>query len=408
MNIKAIETILTDTAYVRMAGTNEELICAKYLQQRCDELKIKNWLEPFPVLRAEIHRETLLADGQQIPCMSYFGCGTGEVEAPLYHLTGKTPLDYKRCRGKIVLSEERMGFWHYQDILDNGAVGFITYAGDINCADRDIDRRCLRENFTERGKIPGVMVHVKDAVELARTMPASVRICVDQTPYNAESHNVIAELPGECDEWIILSAHYDSVSRSVGSYDNMSGCIAILSAAEYFTTHRHRYGLRFIWCGAEEGGLQGSIAYCVAHQAELDKILLDINVDMVGSIMGPFYADCTAEDRLTHYLQYLADEVGVCAEAKTAVHSSDSTPFAGYGVPSLTFTRNAPMGTASIHDRYDTAALLSAEQLRADAMFITLFAERMANAALFPVKREIPENLKKVIDCYLDRRRDID
>lgn len=408
MELNKIETILHDTAYVRMAGTEQELSCARYLCERCDELGIRNWLEPFPVLRAEVRTEKLFALEREIPCMAYFGCGCGEVEAPLYHLTGKTPLDYQNCRGRIVLSEARMGYWHYQDILDSGAVGFITYAGDINCPDRDIDRRCLRAEVTARGKLPGVMVHVKDAAELARTMPERVRIVVDQTPYTAQSHNVVAELEGECDEWIVLTAHYDSVSRSVGSYDNMSGCIAILSVAEYFASHPHRYGLRFIWCGAEEGGLQGSLAYCAAHKEELDKLLLDVNVDMVGSIMGPFYAGCTAEDRLVHYIQYLADEAGFCASAKSEVHSSDSTPFADSGVPSLTFTRNAATGTASIHDRYDTVDILSARQLRADADFITLFVERMANAALLPVRREIPEKLRREIDCYLDRRRDID
>ena len=37
--------------------------------------------------------------------------------------------------------------------------------------------------------------------------------------------------------------------------------------------------------------------------------------------------------------------------------------------------------------------------------FITAFADRMANAALCPVKREMPENMKEKLDIYLCRKR---
>ena len=58
---------------------------------------------------------------------------------------------------------------------------------------------------------------------------------IDQDEYKGTSQNVVLELPGECDEIITFTAHYDSTSLSSGAYDNMSGCVGLLSMAEYFS-----------------------------------------------------------------------------------------------------------------------------------------------------------------------------
>ena len=60
---------------------------------------------------------------------------------------------------------------------------------------------------------------------------------------------------------------------------------------------------------------------------------------------------------------------------------------------------------ATIHNRYDTPALLSDAQLQKDSAFIAAFTRRMATAAVCPVKREIPESVRKELDHYLNRKR---
>jgi len=92
-------------------------------------------------------------------------------------------------------------------------------------------------------------------------------------------------------------------------------------------------------------------------------------------------------------------------ESRQGVYSSDSTPFADKGVPSLSFARLAGPSQATIHNRYDTPEILSDEQIRKDGAFITEFVRRMADAAVCPVKREIPEKVKKELDEYMARKR---
>jgi hypothetical protein len=130
-----------------------------------------------------------------------------------------------------------------------------------------------------------------------------------------------------------------------------------------------------------------------------------INLDMIGSIMGHFIACVTAEMPLVNYVSYMGAEVGFSIRAYQDVYSSDSTPFADRGVPAISFARIAAHELAPIHNSYDTAAVLKAEQVLADIDFITAFSNRMANAALCPVAREIPDNVKEKLDEYLLRKR---
>ncbi|MBQ8505089.1 MAG: DUF4910 domain-containing protein, partial [Clostridia bacterium] len=202
------------------------------------------------------------------------------------------------------------------------------------------------------------------------------------------------------------TAHYDSTSLSQGAYDNMTGSVGIFAIAEYFASHPHRHSLRFVWCGSEERGLLGAKAYCADHKDELDNIVLNINLDMIGSIMGNFIACCTSEEKLVHYIQYFAKEVGRGITARQDVYSSDSTPFADNGIPAVSFARLAPSNTATIHNSYDTMAVIKAEHIQQDIDFIIAFANRMANAVMLPVERTMPDNMKDKLDLYLCRRRD--
>lgn len=406
MDAKTIMDIFRDTAYIRTGGSPEELKCAQYLISRCAQIGLQATLEPFDVDMATIEQAQLFADGEEIPCKGYLCAGSAEVEAPLYYLTGKDAYSLSQCAGKIVMVDGYLGYWVYHDLLDNGALGFITYDGNANYTDFDIDQRELRSYVSQGKTIPGVNINAKHAISLIERGVKTVTIRLKQTQYVGKSHNVVLDLPGECDETIVLTAHYDSVSLSQGAYDNMSGSIGLLAIAEYFKNHPHRYALRFVWCGSEERGLLGSKAYCAAHEDALKSTVLCINLDMIGCIMGKFLACCTSEDRLVHYISYLSQELGFGVNAYQDVYSSDSTPFADKGVPAVSFARIAPSNTATIHNSYDTLALMSGEHMVQDIDFIIAFTERMACAKRCPVAREMPDNMKEKLDIYLARKRD--
>ena len=399
MNLKAIHQILKDTDYIHTGGSAEELCAAEYLRAQAEALGAQARTEAFPVAMATMHAASLTVDGRAIPCEGYRCCGSGEIEAPFLYLPNTDPASLTKVKGKIVLLDSGLRHFMYQDLLDNGALGFITYDGNVNFRDNDIDERELRGYVANGRKALSVNINAKDAVKLVKGGAKTARIAVSQDEYEGESRNVVAELPGLTDEWIVLTAHYDTVPLSHGSYDNMSGCVGLLEILEAMKAGApHRYGLRFVFCGSEERGLLGSKAYVQAHEAELGKIALNVNLDMIGSIMGRFIACVTAEDALVSYIRYFAAQRGWGIDVRAGVYSSDSTPFADKGVPAVSFARLAPPSQSNIHSRYDTMALLSDEQLRLDGEFAAAFTAFMADAVKCPVKREIPEKLRGELD----------
>jgi aminopeptidase Y len=115
---------------------------------------------------------------------------------------------------------------------------------------------------------------------------------VQQDPTrNVTVNNVLAETPGgDPNNVIMVGAHLDSVQEGPGINDNGSGSAAILETALQMAKVSPRNKVRFAWWGAEEAGLVGSTDYVGSlPQAELDKIALYLNFDMVGSPNHVFF-----------------------------------------------------------------------------------------------------------------------
>ena len=98
--------------------------------------------------------------------------------------------------------------------------------------------------------------------------------------------NIIAHVKGETDNVIVISAHYDHIgiiNNEVynGADDNASGVAALLSLTKYFKDNQPNNTLVFAFFDAEEIGLQGAKAFVSNPPFALEKIKLNINLDMI-------------------------------------------------------------------------------------------------------------------------------
>ena len=377
-----LQSIFDQTDFVHASGTKEELQVANYLKEQCETLGVPAELESFRVAMGEIEEAHLYADGMGIPCKALTCCGSGSVEGELYYMPGTDPVSIAGAKDKIVLMDTQgIGFFTYQDLMKAGAKAILFQYGNSYYPHTDIDQRDLREAVVgEEKKVLCAMIHSAKAVELVKNKVKQIRLEIRQKEYDGES-------------------------LSHGAYDNMSGCAGLLGIMEQMKGKELNYGLRFVFCGSEERGLLGAKAYVRDHEKELRQIVLNINLDMIGTYMGKFIACVSAEEKLTHYISYMAAEVGFPIAAENGVYSSDSTPFAEHGVPAVSFARIASGNVAPIHCRYDVKDVMSMEQLQKDVDFLAAFTGRFANAAVCPVAREIPETIRKQLDEYLFRKR---
>ncbi|MCQ2506119.1 MAG: M28 family metallopeptidase [Lachnospiraceae bacterium] len=407
MTEKQMKEIFKDTNFVHWSGSEEEHKVAEYLKQKCLDMGVEAVVEPFEVPVAEIEEAHIYADGVEIPCKAFFCCGSGEVEGELYYMPGTDPVSIAGAKDKIVLMDKGgIGHFVYQDLMKVGVKGIIFQYGNIHYDNKDIDERDLRAAVVgDAKKVLCATINVRDGVKLISKGTKNVKMVIRQKEDVGHSHNVVATITGVRNEWIVLSAHYDTTLLSHGSYDNMTGCVGLLGVMDAFKNKKPNYGLKFVFCGSEERGLLGSKAYVRDHETELESYVLNINLDMIGTIVGLFISEVTAEEKLANYISYMAAEVGFPCEAKTGVYSSDSTSFADKGVPAVSFARLAGNNYAPIHCRYDLPDVLSMRQMSKDIEFITMFTSRMANAMICPVAREIPEKIVTKIDEYLARKR---
>jgi Zn-dependent M28 family amino/carboxypeptidase len=210
---------------------------------------------------------------------------------------------------------------------------------------------------------------------------------------DAAATNVGAIIPGADstfrDEYIVLSAHYDHLGRfgtdphdpartaiHPGADDNASGTAAILELARRFAERPARRSIVILAFGAEERGLVGSQVFVEHPSIELRRIVIALNLDMVGRLW---------DDRVTVYgvstpfLRAMLDSTNV-APRLTLVHvpkssgRSDDFSFAGRGIAALHFTTGEH---ESYHRTTDTV-----ERIELDGLArVTDFVERVTRAA---------------------------
>ncbi len=109
--------------------------------------------------------------------------------------------------------------------------------------------------------------------------------------------NFVGEIKGKrADKYIVISAHYDHDGIRDGKIyngadDNASGTAALFAIAEYFRKHKPSHSLIFTVFDAEEKGLVGSRHFVQNLPVNKEKIVLNVNLDMVSrGDKGELYA----------------------------------------------------------------------------------------------------------------------
>ena len=133
---------------------------------------------------------------------------------------------------------------------------------------------------------------------LPDTLHLSLNVDIETT--RATVSNVLAYLPGQTDEYVIVGAHYDHLGRGnfdslaptqigqihPGADDNASGTAGVLELARLLAPQRGQLkrGILFMDFAGEELGLLGSAEWVKEPTRPLEKAVAMINMDMIGRI----------------------------------------------------------------------------------------------------------------------------
>lgn len=181
--------------------------------------------------------------------------------------------------------------------------------------------------------------------------------------------NVIGYIPAhnkKSQQSIILGAHYDHLGKDRlgnifrGANDNASGTGTMMELARTLSENYFIIDINivFIAFSAEEKGLIGSYYYCRNPLFPLDEVVAMINLDMVGTGIGPW--EIATNFNQKKILEKAINDTFTYYQVKFRLASwylkpvSDHFPFYEKGIPVLFFFRSNPSNIGGYHTIKDT------------------------------------------------------
>lgn len=208
------------------------------------------------------------------------------------------------------------------------------------------------------------------------------------------AHNVIAELRGRQlpDEYIVLSAHFDSFDSSSGATDNGTGTIMMMEAMRILKTTYPNPKRTIVvghW-GGEEQGEHGSGSFAADHPEILAGLQVGFNQDngtwRIEAIrMQDFNRAQPQVERWLRQLPHeIADTVHFTSPAREG--GSDHESFTCHGAPVIRLQSNYPdYRQYTWHTNRDSFDKVMVDDLRNNATLVAMLAylasedpERMA------------------------------
>ncbi|MFH0945003.1 MAG: M20/M25/M40 family metallo-hydrolase [Planctomycetota bacterium] len=236
--------------------------------------------------------------------------------------------------------------------------------------------RILAGNGTDAAKLRAELLETKQPRSFVTG--ARVQIAVKaRYVADAVAYNVIGIVRGSDPalrhESVVVGAHLDHCGRHLGllfpgANDNASGSACVLQAARAFSRlkQRPRRSVVFVLFGGEERGLEGSNLFVEKPPAAAGRMMVMLNLDMVGEGDGSGAAIRPGYPALKEAVESADRTVGTVRSlhefsGPPGVRGSDYAPFYLAGLPCLTFSSNGPH--VHYHETRDTIYRINPDML---------------------------------------------
>jgi carboxypeptidase Q len=245
---------------------------------------------------------------------------------------------------------------------------FSAYTKKVPTVDVALEDYGMLYRLTESGNAPTISLHT-ESKELGEV----------------PTFNTIAEIKGteKPDEYVMLSAHFDSWDGGTGATDNGTGTLTMMEAMRLlkkFYPNPKRTILVGHWA-SEEQGLNGSRAFVEDHPEIVKNLQALFNQDngtgRITSLSGAGYSD--AKDYLTRWLTAVPDtiknRIKTTFPGTPGGGGSDFASFDAVGAPGFSIgSLNWAYGTYTWHTNRDTYDKIVFDEVRNNAMLAAILA----------------------------------
>lgn len=417
---RLVESLTTEIG-PRLAGTEQEARARDWAMKQLKGLGFRNVRrEPFKVHLWTRGTETteIVAPFPQPLHVTALGNSVatqaGGVEGGVVRFETLTELENAPTgglKGKIVFVDEWMT--RTQDGSGYGVAVQKRSGAAVEAGKRGAAAALIRSVGTDHHRLPhtGGMryeedvtpvpigaLSAPDADQLARALergPVRVRLVLDvkgggrtggawegKPAELADSANVVAEIPGQTDEIILVGAHLDSWDLGTGAIDDGAGVGIVTAAAKLVgdLPGKPKRTIRVVLFGSEEVGLVGARAYALKYEDTLDKHIVgaesDFGADRIWRLQTNWGEDKL--ERAEPFLRVLR-RLGVAPGDNTASGGPDMKFVREAGVPVVSLTQNGWDYFDLHHTPDDTFDKIDPEELAQNvavyAAFIYLASE---------------------------------
>lgn len=229
----------------------------------------------------------------------------------------------------------------------------------------------------EAGDIPALGLSY-DSGEIVRAAcdagPATLRMSVESEERTWQATNLITEMPGTTDRWVVLCAHIDGHNVAESAMDNATGLATVLEVgrrmSEFFPDLP--VGLRLAAFNVEEWGLDGSRRY-VEHLSTAERNAIDVAIALDSITGHPRLSALTGGNgAVERFVQRCTASTAVPVDVvRPMLSNSDHYNFQNAQIPAMRLI--AGYGREESLTRYlltpsDRRSMVDPSQLKAAAM----------------------------------------
>ncbi len=221
---------------------------------------------------------------------------------------------------------------------------------------------------------------------------AAVRTAGSLLP-GCRDRNVLGWLPGEIDEWVVVSSHFDSVWRGPGVLDNATGVEGMVQVIEALRDGKHPRGVLACAFAAEEIGLLGSRYFVTDGRVRgyLKSIVGAVNLDAIAH--GRYLEISVAPEELEGRVLALATELGIPERYDIVVRDplpdADDFYLSEEGIPTASFVH---FPYPEYHSNAERLELIDNDRLRST---VALAVKAVESQLHVPAPRLVKSEIKR-------------
>lgn len=329
----------------RLSGSEQERRAFDYARQLLERYGIDSQIRTHPALVGYPRGGTLMADGRSFTLRPHAMAPStpdGGLRGQIVDVGEGRPEDFDRVdvQGKIILARGLPAPSRYVLAAEHGAIAQV-YALEKRFHEMIVSPvwgTATEETSSLLPHTPSASILEDDAALLRERMAqGTLQVTIETDAFLdwVDIPRLTALVPGETDDYLLLSSHIDSWHE--GAIDNATGNLGALAVAASMAGRPWRRGLKLaLWSGHSHGRYAGSAYFVDQEWDDLERnCIAHVNLDGLGSAGSKLFDAIPVMSPAYEFVRGILLEAEGVNLARRPVPRAGDHSLMGLGVPAI-------------------------------------------------------------------------